>query len=217
VDAVPFERRLYVADIANSLIRVFDLQTGSQVKSFGVEGDLTERLDRPTNLAFDSDGYLYVTDAGRFQVLKFDRDGHFKMAVGKPGDNLGHFARPKGIAVDREGLLYAVDASFNNVQMFNKEGRLLMYFGQGGNKPGDLLLPAKVTVDYDNVPYFQKYVAPGFTVEHLVVVVSQFGDRRVNVFGYGHQEGAHYPTDEELKKQIEERREKERAATKAPQ
>ncbi len=142
-------------------------------------------------------------------MVKFDRDGHFKATFGKPGDNLGHFARPKGIALDREGRLYAVDASFNNVQIFNKDGRLLMFFGEGGDKPGGFVLPAKVAIDYDNVQYFQQYVEPGFQVEYLVLVTSQFGSRRVNVLAYGKEKGKDYPSDAELLKEIDERRKKE--------
>jgi DNA-binding beta-propeller fold protein YncE len=209
VDAVPLEDRLYVADVGNGLVKVFDKQSGEMIKTIGDKGDPSERLDRPTNLAFDREGYLYVTDVGRFQVVKFDRDGHFKATFGKAGDNLGHFARPKGIALDREGRLYAVDASFNNVQIFNKEGRLLMFFGEGGDKPGGLLLPAQVAIDYDNLPYFRQYVAPNFQVEYLVFVTSQFGSRRVNVLAFGKEPGQNYPTDVEVLKELEERRKEE--------
>jgi len=209
VDAVPYEDRLYVADVANGLVKVFDRQSGALLKTIGDKGDPSERLDRPTNLAFDAEGYLYVTDVGRFQVVKFDRDGHFQKTFGRPGDNLGHFARPKGIAVDHDGRLYAVDASFNNVQIFNKEGRLLMFFGNEADKPGSLLLPAKVAIDYDNLSYFQPYVAPNFQVEYLVLVTSQFGDHRINVYGYGQEKGKRYPTDAELLKLIEDRRRQE--------
>lgn len=212
VDAVAYEDRLYVADSGNALVKIFDRKTGQPLKTIGDKGDPSERLDRPTNLAFDNEGYLYVTDVGRFQVVKFDRDGHFKSTIGKPGDNLGHFARPKGIALDRAGHIYVVDASFNNVQIFNKDGRLVMFFGAEGvesNKPGSLVLPAKVSIDYDNLQYFQQYVEPGFQVEHLIFVTSQFGERRVNVFAYGRQKGKKYPTDEEILKLIDERRKQE--------
>jgi sugar lactone lactonase YvrE len=209
VDAVPFENRLYVADPANGLVRVFDLQSGAMVKSIGDKGDPSERLDRPTNLAFDREGDLYVTDIGRFQVVKFDRDGHFKATIGLPGDSLGHFARPKGIAVDREGRLYAADAAFSNVQIFNKDGRLLMFFGQDADKPGGLVLPAKVTIDYDNLDYFRQYVEPDFEPEYLILVISQFGERLVNVYAYGKQKGQTYPTDAELLKAIQEQRQRE--------
>lgn len=210
VDAAVFEDRLYVADAGNHLIHVFDKVSGSSIKGIGDKGEADERVLLPTNLAFDAEGMLYVTDAGRFQVLKYDRDGHFQAAIGKAGDNLGHFARPKGTSLDREGRLYAVDASFNNVQIFNKEGRLLMFFGQAGNEPGNFLLPAKVTLDYDNLAYFKPYLEPGFQPEYLIFVTSQFGPRMVNVLAFGKQQGVSYPTDDELLKQIEDRREKER-------
>lgn len=209
VDAVAFGERLYVADVSNGLIKVFNLESGELVKGIGNTGDPQERLERPTNLAFDSDGYLYVTDVGRFQVVKFDRDGHFKATIGKPGDNLGHFARPKGIAVDRDGHLFAVDSSFNNVQVFNKEGRLLMFFGDSGDQPGGFVLPAKVSIDYDNLQYFQRYVDPGFQVEYLILVTSQFGNHLVNVLAYGKEKGQTYLTDAELLKLIDEQRKKE--------
>jgi DNA-binding beta-propeller fold protein YncE len=216
VDAVAFEDRLYVADPANGLVRVFEKESGQEIKKIGDQGEPSERLDRPTNLAFDGDGYLYVSDVGRFQVVKFDRDGHFKATFGEPGDNLGHFARPKGIALDRDGHLYAVDASFNNVQIFGKEGRLLMFFGEGGEHPGNFLLPAKIAIDYDNVGYFEKYLQPGFQAQYLILVTSQLGDRPVSVLAYGQEKGKAYPTDEELLKQLQERRDKERESPPKP-
>jgi DNA-binding beta-propeller fold protein YncE len=209
VDAVAFENRLYVADFSNHVVKVFDKAGGELVKTIGDKGETIERLDRPTNLAFDAEGDLYVTDFARFQVVKFDRDGHYKSAFGKSGDGPGHFARPKGIAVDRKGQLFAVDASFNNVQIFNKGGRVLLYFGQGGENPGELLLPAKVTLDYDNLDYFRDYVDAGFQAESLVLVTSQFGPHAVTVLAYGYEKGKQYPTDEELLRQIEERQKKE--------
>jgi hypothetical protein len=216
VDAVLFGERLYVAD-ALGVVRVFDKATGEQAATIGDKGEPEERLARPTNLAFDGEGFLYVTDFGRFQVVKYDRDGHFRSTIGKLGDNLGHFARPKGIAIDRDGRLYAADAAFNNVQIFNKEGRLLMFFGAGGENPGDLLLPAKVALDYDNLKYFQQYVAPGFEVHHLILVTAQFGPRRVNVFAAGQAKGMKYPTDGELLNQIDGLRKKELEKQKAAQ
>jgi len=206
VDAVPFGDRLYVADYANGVVEVFDMATGEVVRTIGDRGAPEERLGRPTNLAFDPDGDLYVTDFYRIQILKFDRDGHFKAALGRAGDNPGTFARPKGLAVDREGRLFAVDAAFGNVQVFDRDGNLLMYFGKGGQQPGDLVLPAEVTVDYDDVDLFRDEADPNFEVESLILVTSQFGPRMVNVYAFGRDRRRSYLTDEELRRQIEERR-----------
>jgi DNA-binding beta-propeller fold protein YncE len=206
VDVAAFEDRLYVADAANQIVKVFDKATGTLVKTIGDTGDPETRLGRPTNLAFDGGGDLYVSDFDRFQILKYDRDGHFEARVGAPGDGPGHFARPKGIAVDRAGRLYVVDASFDNVQIFDKDGRVLLFFAQGGEQPGNLRLPAKVALDYDNLDSFREYFGPGFDVEHLILVTSQFGPHAVSVFAYGREKGRTYPTEDELLRQIEEKR-----------
>ena len=198
VDAVFFEGLVYVADIKNGEIRVYDRNTGELVKTFGQKGELNELLGMPSNLAFDSHGNLYVVDSGRFQVVKFDRDGHFLNSIGSVGTNLGHFSRPRGIALDRENRMYVVDAAFYNIQIFNDKGQLLLFFGEGGTAPGTLILPAAVHIDYDNLKYFEEYIDPSFQPEFLVLVTSQFGDRMVNVFAHGKKKGGKYPTDQEL-------------------
>jgi hypothetical protein len=71
------------------------------------------------------------------------------------------------------------------VQIFDPEGRLLLFFGQpGASTQGELTLPAGVDIDYENVDYFQKYLAPGQQCEYLILVTSQFGPHKVNVYGF---------------------------------
>lgn len=211
VDAVVTNDRLYVADVRGGEIVIFDLPGGGKRSAFGRKGEPAARLDRPTNLALDQQGNVYVTDVGRFQVVKFDRDGNLLATFGGLGDGPGRFARPKGVAVDRDGLLYAVDAAFSNVQVFLPSGGLATSFGGPGPDPGNLTLPAKVAIDYENVALFREFVDPGFEPSYLILVTSQFGPRRVNVYAYGRQRGQHYPTEEELRRQIAERRAKARA------
>ena len=208
VDVVAYEDKIYVADIKNAEIKVFDKGSGEQVQQFGQIGDPKDRLSLPANIAFDPGGDLYVSDIGRFQIVKFDRDGHVRGTFGELGSETGHFARPKGIAVDRDSNLYAVDAAFDVVQMFNKDGHLLAFFGKPGTGPGDLDLPAKVSVDYDSVKYFAHYADPSFEVHHLVIVTNQLGNRMVNVYAFGKEKGKKYPTDEELEAQAKAKLEK---------
>jgi DNA-binding beta-propeller fold protein YncE len=212
VDAAPFEDRLYVVDIKNAEIKIFDKKSGDFIKGIGQTGEPAGWLVQPTNIAFDKTGYMYISDAGRFQIVKYDRDGHLSGTVGKLGSNVGHFARPRGIAVDREGRLFAVDAAFDTVQIF-REAQLLLFFGKAGKKPGDLFLPAKVAIDYDNVRYFQDYAQPSFQIEYLLLVTSQFGDKMVNVYAFGKEKGRKYPDEEELLRELEK---KMKAATPPP-
>jgi len=214
VDAVPYENELYVADMKNYEIVVLNRQDGSPVRRFGMSDDPAQRVARPTNLAFDDKGHLYVSDAGLFRIQKFDRDGHYLGSVGEIGREGGTFSRPKGVAVDRQDRLYVVDTAFANVQMFDKDGNLLFYFGEGGKRPGTLDLPCQVIVDYDNIRFFQQYADPKFDIDHLVVVVSQFGDRMINVFAMGKERGRRYMTDEEYRDELKEKL-KKAAAEKA--
>ena len=182
--------RLYVADLLNHSVRVYDKKDNSLQFSIPRPEDRTNderRLYTPTNLGLDSKGRLYVADTGASAVMIYEPDGKFVRRVGGVGDSLGQFARLKGIALDRADRLYAVDALSQAVQIFNDKGELLMWFAEPdtGDKMQDL--PAKVFVDYEDVGFFEKYASPNFKVEHLVVVINQVGPRKVSVFGFGHK------------------------------
>jgi DNA-binding beta-propeller fold protein YncE len=197
VDIAIAGERLYVVDIEHHEVQVRDKRTGKLQFKFGRSGtDEGQWLHQPTNLAVGRDGDLYIVETGNFRVARFTPDGKFVRHYGEAGQAPGQFARPKGIAIDRAGRMYVGDAAFQNVQIFDHEGNVLMAFGQPvDNSPG-LNLPAGVAVDYDNVALFRSLADPKFTVEHLILVVSQFGPNQVDVFGFGKMSGAEYPPDE---------------------
>jgi hypothetical protein len=41
-----------------------------------------------------------------------------------------------------------------------------------------------LTIDYDNVGLFQKYAAPGFKIEYLILLTNQAGPQKVSVYGF---------------------------------
>ena len=144
------------------------------------------RLFSPTNLAIDPKGRLVVSDLGAFSVQVYDLEGNYQRTIGEQGIAPGLFARPKGVATDRQGISYVVDAATQVVQMFDADGRLLMFFGQAGSSSdGELYLPAAVELDYENVALLQKKAAPGFKIEYLIWVTSQFGPHKVSVYAFG--------------------------------
>lgn len=181
--------RVYVTDLEGHGIRVYDKQSRNLLFTFPKDPkDTVSQLFSPTNIAIDKQNHVWVSDTGGFFVKVFDADGKFIRKIGEQGTSPGRFAMPKGIAVDRDCRAYVIDASFQLVQLFDSEGRILLYFGDAPtNQAGGMSLPASVAVDYDNVQYFKGMIAPNFTVEYLIYVTSQTGDRKVSVFGFGHK------------------------------
>jgi len=198
VDIAIAGERLYVVDIEHHEVQVRDKRSGKLQFKFGRSGnDEAQWLHQPTNLAIGRNGDIYVVETGNFRVARFTPDGKFVRHYGEAGQAPGQFARPKGIAIDRAGRLYVGDAAFQNVQLFDPDGRMLMAFGQPGDDSPGLNLPAGMAIDYDNVALFRKLADPKFAIEHLILVVSQFGPNQVDVFGFGKMNGAEYPSEEE--------------------
>ena len=191
-DLLIVDDNLFVTDIKNHKIRVMNKYTGRELYNFGKAGSKEGELFYPTNLALGPNGNIYVSETGNFRVQEFTPQGDFVKTFGKVGTGLGQFARPKGIAVDKKGRLYVVDAAFENVQIMNEDGRLLMYFGEPGSEKANINLPTGIAIDYDNIKYFKKYAAPGFKIHYIILVASQFGLNKVNVFAYGRKEGLDY-------------------------
>jgi hypothetical protein len=134
VDAVPYGDELYVADSVKGLVRVVDKKSGEVVRTIGDKGDPAERLDRPTNLAFDPEGYLYVTDFGRFQVVKFDRDGRYVTAWGTPGAGDDQLNLPVSIAAIA-GYVLVTDNGNARVQKFTAGGTFVSTVATGLASP----------------------------------------------------------------------------------
>jgi len=199
VDVAIARERLYVVDIGGHEVQVLDKRTGKLQFKFGRNGDpeKVKWMHQPTNLVIGGDGDVYVVETGNFRVARYTADGKFVREYGEAGQSPGQFARPKGIAMDRAGRLYVGDSAFQNIQIFDRDGRVLMAFGQSIEDVQGLNLPAGIAVDYDNVELFRGLAAPGFAVEHLILVVSQFGPNQVDVYGFGRMSGAVYPKDEQ--------------------
>ena len=180
--------QVFICDLKTHSVKVFRLKDKQYVFSIPLADAREEaKLFSPTNLAGDNEGNIYVSDTGAFRIQKYNAKGEFLASIGSHGDAPGQFARPKGIALDREGRIYAVDAAFENAQIFDKDGKLLLFFAEPGGSDASLVLPADVAVDYTLKDYFAPLVSPDFEVEYLVLVTSQYGDRRLSIFGFGHK------------------------------
>ncbi len=179
---------LYVADLQSHRVSVWDKRRREYLRAIPAEGESARpeaRLFSPANLALDREGNLYVSDLGAFRVQKYDPAGRYLRSFGTLGLGPGQLVRPKGIDLDEEGRLYVVDAATEVVQIFDPQGRLLLFFGEPRQDGSGLSLPAKVRISRELVPRFRHLADPSFSLEYVVLVSSQYGDRKLSVFGFG--------------------------------
>ncbi len=191
VDVAILGDELYVLDMREHCIKVYDLESQELKRTLGKRGTQAGEFNYPFAMVPDGEGNLLVTDGMNMRVQRIDKDGKPLQQIGSAGRTAGHFMRPKGVAVDRDGIVYVVDAMMHVVHMFNKKGQPLMHVAGGESEEGRLALPLQVTLDYDNVEFFRKFVSPGFEVKYLIYVTNQVGDAKVSVFAFGKR------TDEE--------------------
>ncbi len=86
----------------------------------GVEG---ESFQRPTDVAWDANGNIYVADGyGNSRVAKYDRNGKWLKNWGSRGNGQGQFNIVHGIAIDAQGNVYVGDEGNKRVQVFDTEG-----------------------------------------------------------------------------------------------
>ena len=159
-------RLLYVSDIQLDQVLVYDADSLKLLRKIGTTGhnhELTAPGDlaKPSGLAVDADGNLYVCDTLNDRVEVFDADGKFISAYGKNGDGPGYFARPKGVAIDSDGHIWVADGMQDRVQVFNQQWQLLIVFGGHGMLPGQFQGIVSIASDTKNNQIFTSEIYPG--------------------------------------------------------
>ena len=119
------------------------------------QGSAPGQLDRPRNMAVDSQGSIYVADSGNHRIQVFGPDGEFIRQwgsvcklydEGQEGcqnlpDAEGQFNEPWGVAVDDEGYVYVSDTWNHRVQKFTSDGTFVTMWGTFATTGGDLTSP----------------------------------------------------------------------------
>ena len=81
-------------------------------------------LKRPSDVAFDTAGNLYIADTGNGRVLMFNGRGRFLKRIGRTGTGRGRLSVPMGIDVSDDGLVYVADQAGNKVVCFGPDGKV---------------------------------------------------------------------------------------------
>jgi tripartite motif-containing protein 71 len=118
-----------------------DPNTTTFVKSTWVIDGAPNKFSRPTVLAQDEQGNLYVVDGGNHWIQKFDCNGQFLMKLGSRGSGEGQFVfHDRGghfgaVTADRQGHIYVADHNFR-IQKFTTDGKFLTHWGSKGSGDG---------------------------------------------------------------------------------
>ncbi|GAB3776404.1 6-bladed beta-propeller [Ramlibacter monticola] len=144
------EGRIFVGDSIRRSILVFDVPR-RKVFQFGLRPPGT--LAKPTAIALDRGGKLYVADASLRKVFVYDRLGLHLQTIGQPGE----LHRPTGVAASPDGsLVYVIDRSDNEseqhrVMIYDAEGKLVRELGRRGRREGEFNLPVQAAVTGDGL------------------------------------------------------------------
>ena len=105
----------------------------------GVDG---ESFQRPTDVAWDAAGNIYVADGyGNARVAKYEPTGKYIKSWGSRGTAPGQFNIVHGIAVDAQGNVYVADEGNRRVQVFDGNGTFTRQFLNVGTPTAICITP----------------------------------------------------------------------------
>lgn len=101
---------------------------------------INSRLNNPTDLAFGTDGSLYIADTGNRVIRRINKEGVIETVAGNisssaTNDNIqavqAKLISPRGIAVDAENNIYIADTSDNKIRKVSADGIIYTLAGTG--------------------------------------------------------------------------------------
>ncbi len=174
-DIVAARGKIYICDTTINKIIIINLKE----KTFDLLKD--ERggaLVEPEGMWITEDGYKYIADKKRKQVIVYDKDDKFVKSYGKKDE----LARPLDVAV-YENKVYVADFDKHQIVVFDKDsGEVIQRIGEGGggkeegkfNRPSHVILDKEGTLYIDDSFNFriQKFSPSG----ELLKVFGYHGD-----------------------------------------
>jgi peptidylamidoglycolate lyase len=144
-------------------------KNGRFIRSWGEDGQFLNAH----SVTFDSQGFIWATDAASHVVYKYSPAGEIVMTLGTKGvagDNASHdlFNQVNHVAFAANGDIYVSDGYENSrIVHFTKDGEFVRIIGGvKGSGPGELQVPHGVAID-----------------SRGRILVNDSGNQRVAIFG----------------------------------
>ncbi len=195
-------RKVFIANGANSILRVLDLSEhvksigslvvdrararlvipdakGSKVLIFTLTGELLLTVEGkgyfsyPNAVAVLSDGSMVIADSFNATIVRFSAEGKYLNSIGRRGDIAGSLSLVTGVAVDSEDHIYATDGRLHTVTLFEKDGNALLVIG------------GPFSISRGNIARGGFQIPQGISIDKndRIYVADSF-NRRVQVFQY---------------------------------
>jgi sugar lactone lactonase YvrE len=169
----------------------------------GIPGD---NFDRPTDVAWDSAGNIFVNDGhghkSHARIVKFDKDGRFLRSWGSKGNGQGEFDTPHSVQVDAKGNVYVADRSNGRIQIFDNDGNFKTEWYHQGTPFALCITQGPHQYLYSMFANFPQEIVNGeiYKMELDGTIVGKFGKsgKGLDDFGTGHSLACSYTNENEV-------------------
>ena len=137
---------LHVAEWSNDRVQVFG-PTGTFIRKWGSTGSGNGQFDTADDVAFDSQGRVFVVDKENNRIQRFSSTGVFQIKWGIDGTGDGQMNDPVGIAIDSNDHVFVAEQEGHRIQKFTTDGGFISKWGSFGTGPGQFNEPIHIAVD----------------------------------------------------------------------
>ncbi|QTA80470.1 NHL repeat-containing protein [Desulfonema limicola] len=110
--------------VTDNAVYVSDTFMNCRIQKFDLNGKFITQWNTCDNsmsfsfsgIAADSSGAVYLTDADRHIIKKYNENGSFITSIGQPGSDAGQFKSPRFVYVSPDNTLYVSEMENNRIQ-----------------------------------------------------------------------------------------------------